>query len=287
MTEAFTHQLVAIAAAGLGAALFAYAGVRLFRRGWAGYEQRYVSGAERTLDAMWLTLPRQHLVYLALLCMALVMLVAFAIFGRVWAAVPLGLGGLVLPTVVLTILKRARDRRFLTQLVDALSNISNSLKAGQTLPQALEGLAREMPNPMRQEMRLVCQELRLGVQVEEALGHLYERMPSAELDLIVTAVAITRDVGGNLTVVFDNIAQTIRERFRIEGKIHALTAMGRAQAVVVCALPFAIVAGLHFVQPGWINVLFRTAGGVLLLMVCIGLMTVGILLVRRIVAIDI
>ncbi|MFH0911482.1 MAG: type II secretion system F family protein [Planctomycetota bacterium] len=285
--QSFPNALVAALAAGCAVGLFAFAGVRLFRQGWAGYEERYVAGAERTLEAMYLTIPAQHLLYLALLSSALSGGVGYLLFRSLLLAVPFALAGLGLPTLVLSLLKRGRDRRFLTQLVDALMNISNSLKAGLSLPQALENLARESPPPMRQEMRLLCRELRLGVGLQEALEHLWERMPSREIELVVSAVGIVQDVGGNLTEVFDNIAHTLRERFRIEGKIRALTAMGRAQAVVISALPIFMVGALFFFLPGWINALFSTLGGVSILLFAAGLIGIGILLIRRMIAIDI
>jgi tight adherence protein B len=281
------HHLIAIVAAGLAVGLFTYAGVSLFRSGWASYEQRYVAGAEATLDALYLTMPRQHLVYLAIVSAIVTFSAAYILTRQILLAVPVGLLGLGVPMVVLRILKRKRDKAFNTQLVDALVSISNSLKAGMTLPQAMDVLAREMPNPMRQEMRLTCQELRLGVEMQEALRHLYERMPSPDLDLIVTSVDITRDVGGNLTEVFDNIAHTIRERFRIEGKIDALTAQGKMQAWVICLLPVALALGMHYVSPGSMDVLVTTWQGAMVILLALLVEAVGVFIITRIVKIDI
>jgi tight adherence protein B len=281
------HALVAMLAAGLAVGIFAYVGVSLFRQGWASYEQRYVAGAEATLDAMYLTMPRQHLVYLALLAAILTATIAFLFTGQPVLAVPLGFLGLGLPMIVLRVLKHKRDQQFNYQLIDALTSVSNSLKAGMTLNQAFDVLAREMPNPMRQEMRLLVQELRLGVEMDDALGHLYQRMPSDDLDLVVSGITITRDVGGNLTEVFDNISHTIRERYRIEGKIRALTAQGKMQAVVICLLPFAIALGMHYTTPGSMNILVSTWQGAVLILFCLVLEVVGILLIRRIITIDV
>ena len=140
-------------------------------------------------------------------------------------------------------------------------NLSNSLRAGFSLTQALELIHREMPNPMAQEIRLVCQELRLGVPLEDALNNLYKRMPSEDLDLMVTAIAIIRDVGGNLTEIFDNIAHLIRERQRIQGKIRTLTAQGRFQALIMCLLPGGICVGLYYIAPDLFAMLFHTGEG--------------------------
>jgi len=285
--EIFPHSIAAVVCAGLAVAIFAYVGATLFRRGWASYEQRYVAGAEATLDSMYLTMPQQHLLYLALLSAMILTVVFLVVTGQPMIAVPLGMAGLGLPMLVLRILKNRRDKLFNAQLVDSLMNISNSMKAGMTLPQAFDVLAREMPNPMRQEMRLLCQELRLGVEINDALKHLYQRMPSPDMDLVVTAIAITRDVGGNLTEVFDNIAHTIRERFRIEGKIRSLTAQGKLQAVVICILPFAIGIAMHYTTPGSMDALFTTWPGRILLLVALTILGIGIFIIKKIVTIDI
>jgi tight adherence protein B len=232
-------------------------------------------------------MPVQHLLYLAILSAALLMGILFLFTHSAMVSLLLGLAGLGAPTLVLHTLKRARDGRFLTQLVDALVNISNSLKAGLSLHQAVDALARESANPMKQEMRLVSQELRLGVTIEDSLEHLLRRMPSPELDLVVSAVTIVRDVGGNLTEVFDNIAFTIRERFRIEGKLSALTAMGRAQAVVISILPFGVILALSILQPGWLDPLFFTNTGLVILAIAAALLGSGIWLIVRMVRIDV
>jgi tight adherence protein B len=287
MYESSPHAFIAMLAAGLGVGLFAYVGIELFRRGWAGYEERYVAGAAATLDSMYLTMPRQHLVYLAILSAILAGGAAGVLTANPLIAVPIAVAGLGLPLVVLRILKHKRDAQFNLQLVDALMSVSNSLKAGMTLPQAFDVLSREMPNPMRQEMRLLCQELRLGLEMDEALQHLYQRMPSGDMDLVVTAIGITRDVGGNLTEVFDNIAHTIRERFRIEGKIRALTSQGKMQAIIICGLPFLLMAGMQLISPGSLDPLFTTWQGAAVLLTGAAIMGIGIFFILRIIRIDI
>lgn len=272
---------------GIGVGLFTYVGVSLFTTGWKSYESRYVEGAAQTLDAMYLTMPVQHVLYLGFLAAIVLGVLFYLISGTVLGALPIAMLGFLVPRGVLWYLKRKRDRMFLEQLVDVLMNISNSLKAGFSLPQAFELVQREMPNPTSQEFRLVCQEMRLGVSTDEALQHLYQRMPSADLDLVVTAIGITRDVGGNLTEVFDNIAHTIRERMRIEGKITSLTAQGRAQAVVLCMMPFALGLALYLVQPGYIEPLYTTSVGGLVIAGLIVLELLGAYVIYRIVNIDV
>ncbi len=236
---------------------------------------------------MYLTMPAQQLIYLALLSAIIIFGLFFVLTGQIILAIFFGLFGLGIPTLILKHMKKKRDEKFNVQLVDALMNVSNSLKAGMTLPQSFEVLAREMPNPLAQEFSLLNQELRLGRKINKALEHMLERMPSADLELVVTAITIVQDVGGNLTKVFDNIAHTIRERFRIEGKIRSLTAQGKMQAVVICSLPFIVALGMNFTTPGMIDPLFTTVGGAILLLISAVLMGVGIFFIKKIITIDV
>lgn len=285
--EPFPHDLVAQVCLGLAVAIFVFAGIVMGVRMYRDYQAAYVEGAALTLDAMYVTMPPQFLFYISLVSMFACGGVIVMVGGNVLLAIPFAVAGFFLPRVGLIYLKGKRDALFMEQLVDALMSISNSLRAGFSLPQALELVHREMPNPMSQEIRLVCQELRLGVSVEDALENLRNRMPSADMELVVTAVAIVRDVGGNLTEVFDNIAHTIRERQRIEGKISALTAQGRMQAIVICSLPFVIGTGLYFISPEMFANLTNTPMGWVAMTGILMVMGVAVLVIRKIIRIDV
>lgn len=282
-----THYWIAVISAGVGMAVFIFTGVQMTRRFWAQYQQSYLEGAATTLDAMYINMPAQNILYLGVMCGLLLYGGISYVAGSLLAGIPFLLVGVVLPRIALAYLKKKRDELFIIQLVDALMNMSNSLRAGFSLPQALEMIHREMPNPMSQEMRLVCQEMRLGVPVEDALTSLYKRMPSDDMDLVVTAISIVRDVGGNLTEIFDNIATLIRERQRIEGKIRTLTAQGKLQAIVMCLLPVLVSAGVYFVAPDMFQVLFHTLKGWIVLFGVMLLMAVAILIIRKIIRIDV
>jgi tight adherence protein B len=173
------------------------------------------------------------------------------------------------------------------QLVDALMGMGNALRAGHSLPAALELIAREMDNPMGQEMRLVVQEMRIGVPMEEALLHLQTRMPSEDLDILITSIIISRELGGNLAEIFDNIAHTIRERHRIEGKIAALTAQGKLQGAVVSMLPILIGFFLHLTSPRLMQGMLHDWVGWLLLGIIVIMESLGVYNIWRIVSIKI
>jgi tight adherence protein B len=209
------------------------------------------------------------------------------LFGSVLAGLIFGLMGLALPKLLLWWLKKKRDEKFDRQLVEALTNLGNSLQAGFSLNQGLELLAREMDNPMGQEIGMVVREIQVGVEMEDALEHLYQRMPSKDLDLIISSILISRDVGGDLTEIFDNIAHTIRDRHRIEGKIKALSAQGKLQGFVILCIPPGMAIALSYIAPKMIEPLFTTPVGWLLMALVVVLMGMGIYTIYRIVAIEV
>ena len=268
-------------------ALFVWAGVRMSARGWTGYEDSYVGGMDRQLDAMYLTIPRDTLVYLAVTASFIVGALAGFGFGNVILGVILGAVALPLPLVVVRVLKARRDAKFNAQLVDALFGMGNALRAGMSLPLAFEMIAREMGNPMGQEMRIVVQEMRVGVTMEDSLRNLATRMPSEDLDLLISAILISREVGGNLTEIFDNIAHTIRERLRLKSKVNALTAQGRLQGIVVACLPVGIGLILNAIHPEFFRPMYTTWMGAAFLGVIVVLELIGAYFIYRIVSIKI
>lgn len=280
-------QFLLMISAGGAVAAFVIVGFEMFSKGWEGYEERYVKGAERSLNDMYLTIPLQHLIYLSI-CSSLVLgLLLGMLFGSVVMGVLGALAGLATPDIMVRYLRRRRLSRFGFQLVDALGSISNSLKAGFSLPQSFQMLQDEMPNPISQEFRMVNVEMRLGVSMEEALDNLVRRIGSEDIDLFTTAIAISREVGGNLTEVFDNIAETIRERHKMEGKIRALTAQGKAQAFIICSLPVLMLLVLNYTNPDLVQPMFQQPLGWAILAVIFLLEFFGILIIRKIVNIDV
>lgn len=267
--------------------MLAYGLLQFFSRGLKTYEERYVAGATRTLDAMYLTMTPQQVLYLSALSTLIVAIVVGVTTMNLVAGLILGAAAFLTPTVVIRFLKWRRDRKFGVQLVDALVAMGNGLRAGHSLPSAFEMIARETENPMGQEMRLMVQEMRLGVSMDDALQHLYTRMPSEDLDILISSILISREVGGNLAEVFDNIADTIRERHRIQGKIAALTAQGKLQGVVIAGLPVMIGIFLNAWSPDLMAPMFSDWRGLCMLGLILVMETIGGLMIWRIVSIKI
>src|SRR5262249_29248151 len=152
-------------------------------------------------------------------------------------------------------------RLFNAQLTDALQQMSNALRAGLTFQQAMDQVGRESSAPLRQEFGLFTKEVKLGVPVEEALVNMAARVGSEDLELVATSTNIARQLGGNMAEMFETIAATIRERFRLEGKINALTSQGKLQGWIVSLMPLAIGLVLNARNPELMEPMFDTAFG--------------------------
>ncbi|HPD17086.1 MAG TPA: type II secretion system F family protein [Planctomycetota bacterium] len=254
---------------------------------WQRYEAEVLKGTEVTLDQIYMNIPAHQLLYVAMILFALVAGLTTLLLGSPVLGLVFGVVAFASPRLLAGYLKRRRDHRFGVQLVDALMNISNALRSGFSLPQAFELIQREMDNPIAQEFRLLNQETRVGVPLEQALEHMLERMPSDDLDLVVTAILVSAEVGGSLAEVMDNISKTIRERHQIEGKVRALTSQGRMQAVILGLVPILLAFVINWLNPGLFEPMVRTWYGWGLFAI-IGLLEVlGMLVVRKIVTIDV
>jgi tight adherence protein B len=169
------------------------------------------------------------------------------------------------------------------QLPDTLSLLSNAMKAGLSLPQAMETTARNTVAPIADELGRVIREMNIGSATERALTNMVRRTGSEDLDLIVTAITIQAAVGGNLARILDSISHTIRQRVQIKGQISAMTAQARASGWVVTLLPVIVAAILYFITPSYFRPMFNDRTGIALLFVAAVSVAVGNLLIRRIV----
>lgn len=177
--------------------------------------------------------------------------------GSILTGLAGGVLGAFFPHIYVKRAQAARLRQFDGQLGDMLNLVVNGLRAGFSTLQALEAVGRELPSPIADEFRRVVQEMQLGIPMEEALDHLLRRISSEDLDLVITAINVQREVGGNLAEILDVISFTIRERVRIKGEIAALTAQGRATAWVIAMLPLALVGMLFIFNRDYIMQFFN------------------------------
>lgn len=167
--------------------------------------------------------------------------------------------GFILPGMYVNRQQKKRLTRFNDQLSDMLNLMVNGLRAGYSTMQAMEAVSKELPSPISDEFRRVVQEMQIGIPMETALDNLLRRIPSDDLDFVVTAIGVQREVGGNLSEILDTISFTIRERVRIKGEIRTLTAQVRTSGTVLSLIPVFLTVILWFLNPEYL--LSLEAGG--------------------------
>lgn len=196
-------------------------------------------------------------IIVVLLCAAGMAAAGYFLFNQnVLLALVGALVGMQMPRWYLGFAANRRMNAFNDQLGDTLNLWVNALRSGYSVLQGMETIATELPPPVSVEFERVVQEVRLGLSVEQALNNMYRRVPSEDLDLVITAVNIQREVGGNLAEVLDTISFTIRERVRIKGEIRTLTAQGRASAWIISLLPVALGLLIYMINPGYVSELW-------------------------------
>lgn len=164
--------------------------------------------------------------------------------------------GSIIPSIVLARRAKSREKKFIQQLGDTISLMGNSLRAGYSLLQTMEMVSRESEDPIATEFRRVVREIGLGISSEEALENLLRRIPSSDLDLLVTAINIQHEVGGNLAQILAIIGQTIRDRVKIKGEIAVLTAQQQISGYVISALPLFLAVGITLMSPSYMSPMF-------------------------------
>jgi tight adherence protein B len=187
-----------------------------------------------------------------------------------------------------------RVRKFDDQLGDMLNLMTNGLRAGYSTMQAMEAVSRELPIPISDEFRRVVQEIQIGIPMDKALENLLRRIPSDDLDFVVTAINVQREVGGNLAEIMDTISFTIRERVRIKGEIRVMTANVRASGGILSLIPVGLALALWFISPEYIGSFFdpnpvvpQPACGLIAVAVIIGMIVAGYFVMMKIADIEV
>ncbi|HEY4884810.1 MAG TPA: type II secretion system F family protein [Myxococcales bacterium] len=256
------------------------------RRAFERYKRQYLARSVNDLSGMFLFLDPQQILRLNLCALLLLAAAGYWAGGVLFAALA-AVAGFFSPSLLVRFYRRRRLLRFNAQLADGLQQMANALRAGFTLQQAIDHVGRESNAPLRQELGLLIKEVKLGLPLDDAIAAMAKRVGSEELDLMATSTAIARQLGGNLAELFESIAATIRERFRLEGRIAALTSQGKLQGLIVAALPLCVGLFLDAYRPDLIAPMFETAYGYVLVGAVVLLQGTGFVLIRRIVAIDV
>lgn len=213
-------------------------------------------------------------------------LVVIAGGGRVLALVLAAVGG----SLPLAYLKRRRSKRvskFEKDFPEAIDLLGRSIRAGHALSSGLEIVSEELADPVATEFRQIFEEQKFGLPLRDSLLSLADRVPLVEVRIFVTAVLIQRESGGNLAEILDNIAYTIRERFKIRRQLRVYTAQGRMTGYLLAVLPIAMGVAIFAASPEYMSVLFEEPGGRLALALAAFLQVLGYFTIRRIIDIEI
>ena len=201
---------------------------------------------------------------------------------------PVGaIAGFLLPRWWIGRKRRARVKAFNDGLLDMLTTVIGSLRAGFSFSQALKTVVDESDGPIREEAETVMKEMQYGTSMEDALNEWKERMPSEDLDLMIQAILIQRQIGGNLAVILETIVQTIRDRSRIQRQVTTLTAQGRMSGIVIGLLPFALGFMLYLISPEYIGTLFGSTIGICLVVGALVSGVIGFMFIRKITTIEV
>ncbi len=215
-------------------------------------------------------------------------LIGFIIFrGSLVLGLFGGLVGFYFPRWYVRFRQRKRLTAFNNQLGDTIVLLSNSLRSGYSLLQSMETVSKELPAPMSIEFARVTREIGLGLTIQEALANLLRRIPSDDLDLMITAINVQHEVGGNLAEILDTIAHTIRERVRIVGEIRSITSQQRLSGTVLSVLPVLLGLVMYAINPGYISGLWASLCGWIMMIVGLILIVSGYFVIRKIASIEV
>lgn len=204
-----------------------------------------------------------------------------------WVSISLGVGLFVLPLIAIFIRRKMRLNKFLNQLPDVFELMSQALRAGHSLPNAILLISQQLPDPVRSEFARVFHEQNLGIKVEDALRGMAKRIGMMDVSFFVTAVCIQRQTGGDLAEVLDNISGVIRERIKLFGMVKALTAEGRLSGWVLLALPIVVFVLELVVNPNYANALLDTDMGNYMLIAGAVMQILGLAMIQKIVNIKV
>jgi len=195
--------------------------------------------------------------------------------------------GYQLPPIYVSLKRKSRLAKIDKQLGEVLTMVSNSLKTGYGLMQGLDFAARQIQPPLSLELIRTLRDTSLGMAAEDAVNALGDRIPTTDMDMVVSAINIQRSVGGNLAETLDSVAFTMRERERIRGEIATLTAQQKMTGIIIAFLPLGVGLLFYVINPDYIMVLFTEQVGRIMLAVAVALEAIGIMVMRRMTAIEV
>ena len=252
------------------------------------WEKKKIEEMSPKIDRMFIDITYRKLLILDI-ATPLITGVAGYIFSshKIWIALLSAGIGMLIPIFVVKEMEKRRRKKFSSQIVDALMILSSCLKAGLSLQQSFEVLIEEMPAPTNQEFGLLLRQMRMGVPLEEAITSLKRRIRVDDLDMVVTAMLVARETGGDLTQTFSILATTIQERNKITGKVNALCIQGKLQGIIMSIIPIAFAAFVYKTNPHFFDVFFQDNFGKGLLTYAVISQVLGMFFIRKLSKVDI
>jgi len=271
----------------LSATMFAYAALLRSSNFMASYKDTFTESASANMADMFMFVDVTRLFYINLLAIFIIPVLTWIILGDLPTTIGVFVLLAILPGIMYRAMRKKRLRKFEEQLPDGLLMISGAMRAGASLNIALEGLVKEQPAPISQEFELFMREQRIGVEFEKSLSNMDKRMPIQDFAMLTSALRINREIGGNLAEILESLAETLRRKHMMEGKIDSLTAQGKLQGIVMTGLPILLGVLLYFLEPAAMEKLWTTTIGYVVLGIILIMETMGYIMIRKITTIDV
>lgn len=276
-----------ITLASISAGIIAWVAAKAFRKFWSEYQSTFSESATNNLGDMFMFVDPHRLFIFNIVGVVIVPLLVWLLSYNVIASIATMIGMIALPAFIYKTIKKNRFKKFEQQLPEALMAIASNLQAGASLQMAFEGLISEQPKPLNQEFELLIRQTRIGVDMETGLSNMEKRLPIPDFIIVVSAIKIAREVGGNLIEVMEKLADTLRRKSSMEGKIDSLTSQGRLQGKVMTGLPILLGVVLMQIEPEAMGKLFTTPIGWGTLAVIVVMEILGYLTILKITSIDV
>lgn len=286
MGELMLPKLIAAGVA-VAVVLAVMAMAALTRRFAGTYRDTVLDTTSLKLSDMFIFMDTRDLMKIGLTATLLIPFALLLITGSVFITALAVVACLFGPRMIHARLREKRRKTLIRQLPDTLDSLVGALRSGMSLQQALGLLSEQLPKPSNQEFALVVRKLRMGVAMDDVLTELETRIASQEYIMFTTSMRISREVGGNLTEALERLADTMRKKLQMEGKIEALTSQGKMQGIIVGCLPLFLMWVLSEMEPEAMAPMFNTMIGYGTLGVIFLLELIGYVVIKKIVTIDV
>jgi len=253
----------------------------------SGYKETFTESASANMADMFMFIDATRLFYINLLAIVVVPVLVWLIIRDLPTAIGVFALIAIMPGFMYRSMRKKRFKRFEEQLPDGLLMLTGAMRSGASLNIALEGLVKEQPAPLSQEFELFMREQRIGTDFDKSLTNMEKRVPIQDFAMVTSALRINREIGGNLAEILESLAETLRRKQQMEGKIESLTAQGKLQGIVMTGLPVLLGVLLYFMEPENMEKLWTTTVGYIVLGIIIIMEFMGYVMIRKITSIDV